>query len=309
MELHDVLVLPGEWLVVAGDQVLCDFFVQTPSPPMTAYLMEFDFGYDDIELIYEHPREPPIETAFLLGGCRNYSHWLLDYLPRLALLGDPTVPLLVNAPLAPFQVASLRASGIGEHRLLPLAYPSAVSVRHLFYPDLCSSSFTPPRSLRPGVLAWLRETFAPLMASGRRDRKIFISRGEEREPHRRRLLNHDEIAGIARNHGFEVVAMEQLNFADQVRMFAEAAVIVGAHGAGFANMAFAPTGAEVVELIGPRLSDSEWSMGYARIAPFLGLEFTRIVGNSDARTPVAFDHLPYETYVIDPGELETVLRR
>jgi capsular polysaccharide biosynthesis protein len=102
MELHDALVLPGEWLVVAGDQILCDLFLQTPSPPLTAYLARFDFGDDDIELIHEQPRALPVDRALLLGGCRNYSHWLLDYLPRLALCEDQSVPLLVNAPLTAF---------------------------------------------------------------------------------------------------------------------------------------------------------------------------------------------------------------
>jgi hypothetical protein len=307
MEFQRAMVLPGEWLVVVGDQVYCDFFLQTPMPPLTAYLNHFDFGHDDIELIFEPPSDPPISQAFLLGGCRNYSHWLLDYLPRLALRADAGLPLLVNGPLLSFQLESLKLLGVAADRLLPLAYPSTVSVQRLLYPSLSSSSFTPPHSFQPSVLAWLRDAFAPLMASGRRDRKLFISRGEEVQDHRRRLLNHDEIAAIARRHDFEIVSPEHLSFADQIRLFSQASVIAGAHGAGFANMAFAPKGAELVELIGPRLSHSAWSMGYVRLAQLLEQGVTRVVGQANERDAVAFDHLPYETYTIDPEEFATVL--
>jgi capsular polysaccharide biosynthesis protein len=92
-----------------------------------------------------------------------------------------------------------------------------------------------------------------------------------------------------------------------VKLFAEASVIAGAHGAGFANMIFAPPGANLIELIGPRLSESEWSMGYVRLAGLAGQGVTRIVGESTTSRSIAFGHLPYETYTIDPKEFAAVL--
>lgn len=308
LEIEDVQVLAGEWIVIAGDRILCDFLVQTPSPPLSAYLTRFGFEDDIIELIHEPPRKLAVSRAFLLGGCANYSHWLLDYLPRLRLCRDSSLPLLVNAPPTPFQLDSLRCLGIDDARLLALEYPAAVSVRHLLYPSICSSSFTPPHSLRPEVPAWLREVFAPSGASGRRDRKLFISRAEEVHSHRRRLLNHEEIAGIAQRHGFEIVTPEKLRFAEQVRLFSRAAVIAGAHGAGFANMVFAPKEARLIELIGPRFGRSAWSMGYARLAVLSGQSVTRIVGRADAADAPESDHLPNETYFIDPAEFASVAR-
>jgi capsular polysaccharide biosynthesis protein len=105
------------------------------------------------------------------------------------------------------------------------------------------------------------------------------------------------------------VAAETLSFAEQVRLFSGAAVIAGAHGAGFANMVFAPAGTEMIELIGPRFSDSPWSSEYARIAQQSQQPLTRIVGQSGEQGSVEFDHLPYETYLIDPKEFESVVGR
>jgi hypothetical protein len=307
LEFQDAMVLGGEWLVVVGGEVFCDLFVQMPLPPETAFLTRFGFDDDVIDLIHEPPPGPALSKAFLLGGCRNYSHWLLDYLPRMRLRGDAAVPMIVNGPIAGFQSEALKFLGVEDDALIQLEYPATLSVGHLFYPSLCSSSITPPHPFRPEILTWLRDTFAPLMISGRKDRRLFISRAAEVQAGRRRLLNHEEIESIAKRHDFEIVAPEKSGFAEQLRLFSGASVIAGAHGAGFTNMVFASAGTRLVELIGPKFSHSPWSMEYAGIAACSGHDFTRIVGQGGTQDSVAFDHLPYETYVIDPKEFESVL--
>jgi capsular polysaccharide biosynthesis protein len=259
-------------------------------------------------LINEQPRNLSVSRAFLLGGCPNYSHWLLDYLPRLQLCHDFSLPVLINKPLAPFQSESLHCLGVNDSRLLPLDYPASCAVRHLFYPSICSSSTTPPLSFQPAVLDWLHKAFAPLITSRRPDRKIFISRAEEIQRRRRRLLNHEEIVSIAQGYGFEIIALEKLSFVEQVQLFAQAAVIAGAHGAGFTNMVFARKGTELVELIGPQFSRSEWSWTYVRLAKLLQQRLRRIVGRANEQDSIEFNHLPYETYTIDPEEFERLLR-
>jgi hypothetical protein len=69
MEFEEAIVLAGEWFVIIGEQVFCDFFVQTPLPPLSAYLVQFGVGDGGIELINEQPRNLSVSRAFLLGGC------------------------------------------------------------------------------------------------------------------------------------------------------------------------------------------------------------------------------------------------
>src|SRR5262245_50108867 len=57
-------VLSGEWFVLDGQSVLCDFFVQTPFPPFSAYVSTHDQN-GETELVFEPPRELPIREAFL----------------------------------------------------------------------------------------------------------------------------------------------------------------------------------------------------------------------------------------------------
>jgi len=48
-----------------------------------------------------------------------------------------------------------------------------------------------------------------------------------------------------------VVVAETLDLADQIKLFSSAGGIVGLHGAGLANMIWAPPGCRIVELFPP----------------------------------------------------------
>lgn len=306
LELHDAVVFSGEWFVGVGREVLCDLFLQTPSPPHSAYLVRFVAG--QVELVLEEPLDLSATSAFLLGGCANYCHWLLDYLPRLALYDRADIPLLVNMPVTSFQRQSLELLGIAESRLICLDYPRTYRVRHLFYPSIASSSIVPPHAFRPEIVAWLRKRFRDVAGGGQGHRKLFISRARESDAYRRRLLNHAEVIAVAQRMGFEIIEPQTLSFLDQIRLFSQAAVICGAHGAGLANIVFAPEDARVVELIGPRLGENPVSQIFQNVAKLLGQTFSRLIGSSDVRAPIVLNHLPYETYTIDPFALERLLR-
>jgi hypothetical protein len=306
-EYRQALVLAGEWFVIAEDKVFSDGFVQTPNPPHSAYLAGFGPDGRSIGLIFDKAVRQFVDRGFLLGGCRNYSHWLLDYLPRLQLLDDPTVPLLINQDPAPFQIESLALLGIERSRLVELAYPGTYAVDRLLYPALASSSFVPPHSFRPAVLDWLRAALLPTQRSGCAGRRLFVSRGGESPPHRRRLINHAEIAEIAIGHGFEIVEAEKLPIGEQIRLFAEASVVAGPHGAGLTNIVFAPRGTRILELIGPALGKSAASLAYGRIAGLAGQDLRRIVGTPVSGSGLMGNHLPNETYTIDARAFEQAL--
>jgi hypothetical protein len=300
LELQDAEILSGEWFVIAGVQVYGDLLLQTPSPPLQAYRVQKNANV--IELLYEPPLRLSVPEAFLLGGCQNYSHWLLDFLPRMRLYPNSAPPLIVNKPLLGFQLDSLKLLGIEPSNLVPLDYPRSYLVPKLLYPCTLSSVATPPLSFDVSILGWLRDAFGRLFAPEPRRRKLFISRAGHPLARGRRLLNEGELAKIAAARGFEIVRCEDLSFADQVNLFSQAAVITGPHGAGFANMVFAPRQARIIELIGPRYArdTSGGSLPFLKMVVPLGQQFSRIVGVGDDTSAIEMDHLPYETYTIDP---------
>ncbi|MGI8424385.1 MAG: glycosyltransferase 61 family protein [Chloroflexota bacterium] len=55
----------------------------------------------------------------------------------------------------------------------------------------------------------------------------------------RRVANEADVIRALRPLGFEVVHAERLTFAEQIRLFSEAAVVIGPHGSGMTNVLFA----------------------------------------------------------------------
>ena len=223
-----------------------------------------------------HARARRLEGVWLLGAslhAYNHYHWHVDLLPAAALLADlrplAGVKVLVDAT-TPFIEASLEALGIapGDIHVLPQDEP--VMVEQLVF---ASSFTTPAAQLHPKGLAGYRAVKAaldlpPAPASGRR---LFASRGvsERRRPDNRAAL---EAAFAA--EGFEVVDPGALSYRDQTRLFHEADVVAGEHGANLSNCGFCRPGTLVVELFHPTRNN----LCYVSLAEASGLLHRSILG-------------------------------
>ena len=169
-----------------------------------------------------------------------YHHWLFELLPRLAarerLAGLAELPIVVPADLSAVRAETLRRLGIRQDRLLP--FDGGVwRFDRLYVP-----SYPAPGGYARAPLVWLREKFG---AVGRPSRRIFVSRADASA---RRIINEEDVCRLLGARGFASVVPGRLAFADQVATFAEAEIIVGAAGAGLANVVFAPEGALLIEL-------------------------------------------------------------
>ena len=70
---------------------------------------------------------------------------------------------------------------------------------------------------------------------------------------RRSIPNHQELAALVKKsvpHGFRFVnaQLERMTFAEQVKLFDRAAVVIGQHGAGLGNVAWVRQGAHIYEI-------------------------------------------------------------
>jgi len=67
------------------------------------------------------------------------------------------------------------------------------------------------------------------------NRKIFLKRDKNKH---RAITNSEEIEQIAVSRGFEVCDTDGMSLKDQVRLFTDAGMVVGLHGAGLTNIIF-----------------------------------------------------------------------
>lgn len=132
-----------------------------------------------------------------------------------------------------------------------------------------------------------------LPVPARAGRRIFLSRGKAKL---RRLINEAELIELARERGFEPFIAHDGNHPDQVRVFAEASHIVAVHGAGLANLLFAPAGARLLELFPANFTKSTFAWMAAR----LGIGYHWLVG-----TPGDYD----QTFSLDRAAFVDALDR
>ena len=179
------------------------------------------------------------------GRALNYYHWLNDCLTRLWLLDqqpEQRFRLIIPDRVFPFHTESLNLLGWHGDRLARFG-EEHWEVENLLVPSLTNqASHSNPMACR-----WLRTKLLNATGAGATSKplRLYISR---RLATKRRLLNEPEIIAALKKFGFQEIAGEQLSFADQVRLFSTAEVVVGPHGAGFSNVMFMPAGGLLVEL-------------------------------------------------------------
>lgn len=187
------------------------------------------------ELIRQATGTARYETVFVLANYfgNAYYHWMMESLPRLWLLQKyqqetgQKIPVLLSQPLPDFAMETLKLFGIadvlfwtdtyGEANTLLL--PMAINGTGIPSPYVMSQV---SQQLIAGI-GKLPEINAP---------RIYISR---KNTHKRRVINEDELMPLLEKHGFVSFTLENMTLAEQIALFKQAEIVIGAHGAGFSN--------------------------------------------------------------------------
>ena len=203
----------------------------------------------------------------------NYYHWMLESLPRLQpfLDEDPGLGrfdhVLVDDTSRSYQRDTLRWLGVPPNKLKWRRR----SVEVFFCETLEATTHVCDHLPPVWAMHFLRDRLTrPTEDSGSRGRSLFLSRQGER----RCLRNEPEIiARLKCEADFEVFAPGQCDVLTQLKVFQEAAIIVGSHGAAFSNLLGCRGGTRVIELFEP----GHVFGGFWAIASELGLPYAGVV--------------------------------
>jgi capsular polysaccharide biosynthesis protein len=140
----------------------------------------------------------------------------------------------------------------------------------LFVPNLSTGSIVD--LYEPGVYREIARRFKTGLSPRRGERRLFITR---KDAPSRRLLNEDEVFAAFRGAypGLQRVSMSGMSLSEQVTLFANAQLVVGAHSQSFRNLLYC-AGALTVQLVpGTRSADNEyvpWATNYERLGLIYG---------------------------------------
>ena len=219
--------------------------------------------------------------VFVIGarGSGNYYHWMTDILPKLALCQHAGIEFSVNdkfvVPMlqSRYQLDSLRVFGIEPQQIYSCNDHSPdVTADELIVPLLRNALATTMSRWLPTVM---QEKFLPDYKSAsvgnrsplKQDRKLFISR-DPNNSKGRTIINHEEVAAFFEQQEFEIIFPEKFSVSEQARIFSEASVVVGSHGAGLTNIIFCQPGTKVIEFYGKHVAPCYWA-----ISVLLGLHY------------------------------------
>ncbi|WP_282852880.1 glycosyltransferase family 61 protein [Gulosibacter sediminis] len=215
-------------------------------------------------VLVERP-EREIEMVYILPFpyvSGNYYHSLTEmaYGLRHIYTVDADVPIVFEKDPFGFLPVICRAMGIDVSRLV-----SRESVQNAIFstavlpeggPYYWSSTFV---QFFRSIALQLRNTAAGASSS----ELIYVSRSKSQ----RSLPDEWIIENYLRSLGFEIFFAEEHSFEEQVDKFSCAQVIVASHGAGMANICFAPDDCRVLEIFLPELINRDFQRRSQFVTP------------------------------------------
>ncbi len=218
-----------------------------------------------------------VYVPFLLPGYWNYYHLLIDMLPRVLVsltLGDETAKILVHK-----DQTNLLHTRYGELFDVVMRSFNIDQYIEIFDDEFVKSEFlvVPKASERFAAPAFgLFQDCAAQFDGADPSRRIYISRSLTSA---RRILNEDKVISILSKYGFVNVNLEKMTFPDQVKLFRNSEIVVGAHGAGFSNILFARPGTRFVEFL--QRKGLYKALIFSELAAIGGCDHTIIVSSDE----------------------------
>ena len=180
---------------------------------------------------------------------------MFDILPKIKLYSEiydlKSLDYFYLSKLEEFQKKTLEILGLNKIKTLDANIYRHVEAKELFaveHPWYTQGHILEEaKNLPPWIIHWIRDSFLPSAIEFDSNEKIFIDRSESKFNHCQ-FQNNNEIVAFLISKGFSIYKIGQLSFEQQVYLFKKAKVIVGAHGAAFANLVFCSPKTKVIEI-------------------------------------------------------------
>lgn len=206
---------------------------------------------------------PPLQefsgTAVILTALHadRYYHWMIDIVPKIEHFLreglDPDYYLVCNE--TPFQREINQLLSLPEAKIV---HPPA-SDCHMRFDVLYAVAPTRPHlGAYKHRVDFLKSLLLGETRQPRATRRLYLARGATQT---RRVLNEQELEPFLLSRGFEIVLADRLTVAQQAKLFSEAELIIGPHGAAMTNLIFTPAGSRFVEF----MPDGYYHPGFKRI--------------------------------------------
>ena len=202
----------------------------------------------------------------------GYFHWVNDILPKLLIIEEnkklSNSTIVLPYKLKKFIIESLKYFSLNYFFMNK---NEIVIAKNCKYISDVSNSGNP----RPKVINQLRKKFRKLKLKNKNNhKKIYISRRFSR----RKLNNEKKIEDFLKNKNFKIIYMENQSFINQVKICANAEIIIGPYGAGLINCIWQKKGSKILEI---RPNNDNNANCFFAAANALGLKYYYVLSNKE----------------------------
>ena len=189
------------------------------------------------------------------SGNNNYFHWIFDILPKIKLCSEhyllKEIDFFYISNLQNYQKQTLSILNIEEDKILNsdlyrhIQASELIVVDHPWYHKgfiLDQVEFLPS-----WIIHWLKDVYLKYAKKFDNNEKIYIDRTESKFNHCQ-IQNDNEIFNFLKEQGFSKYKVGELSFFEQIYLFNNAKIIIGAHGAAFTNLAFCKPNTKIIEI-------------------------------------------------------------
>ena len=186
----------------------------------------------------------------------NYFHWMFDILPRLIILEKiyhlNEIDYYYCPQLRPWQLSTLSVFKIFEDKIINsnqyrhIHADKVLAVSHPWYQKgyILNEAGNMPK----WIIDEISSKFKFYAKKFECKDKFFIDRRESKYNHCQ-IINDEEIKTYLKSKNFGVYKVGELSFFEQIYLFQNAKMIIGAHGAAFANLIFCKANTRVLDII------------------------------------------------------------
>lgn len=265
-----------------GDHILKEV-ISTPFMPTYPLLANPKYYFGLESMAFKRKRVGAEGILLSMPKHHNFFHWLIEFLPRLALYDRcpylKNVPLIMPKSSPRFIVDSLRLTGYLPRTIF--LDDGTYKFEKLYLLSMMSAN---------DAISWLNEKFQARQCPSVTPKRVYISRSDAKI---RFVSNESQLQDTLIKFGFTAMEMSKLSLAEQIGVFRAAECVIGPHGAAFTNLAFAQPGSTFIEFF----SKGNIHTSYNRISGVRKLRYGFIVGE-----PTVMGG-----FSINPAELRTVL--
>ena len=209
----------------------------------------------------------------------NYFHWLYDIIPKFGILEENKLLDKIDYYYVPqknnFVIETLNLFNIKKDKLINSNLQKHIEVKkiyafkHLWLKEgKIQDQF---QNIPNWIIEYLRDKFLNYKTKKINEEKIFIDRSDSIYNHCK-IQNNKEIINYLENQNFKIYRLSDFNFLDQINIFNSAKIVIGAHGAGFANVSFCEKGTDVIEIF----PENHKNKMTNQISKFLNLNYKRV---------------------------------